>query len=81
MESDLWKKKELNAQGMKELVQNMQSKTMELCLTLHGFVILDNYERKIGNWFSVMGINTVVEIVGERRVVIHTPPPDIYRHS
>ncbi|MEN6318227.1 MAG: hypothetical protein ABFD82_05680 [Syntrophaceae bacterium] len=81
LESDLWKKKELNAQGMKELVQNMQSKTMELCLTLHGFVILDNSERKIGNWFSIMGIHTVVEIIGERRVVVYTPPLDTYLHS
>jgi len=81
LESDLWKKKDLDSQGMKELVQNMQSKTMDLCLTLHGFVILDNAERKIGNWFSIMGIHTVVEIVGERRVVVHTPPLDTYRHS
>jgi hypothetical protein len=81
LESDLWKKKELSSQGMKELVQNMKFKAMEQNLMFHGFVILDNFERKIGNWFSIMGISTTVEIIGERRVVVYTPPLDTYFHS
>jgi hypothetical protein len=66
---------------MKELVQNMKFKAMEQNLMFHGFVILDNFERKIGNWFSIMGISTTVEIIGERRVVVYTPPLDTYFHS
>ena len=81
LESDLWKKKDLSSQSMKELVQNMQSKSAEQNITLHGFVILDNKGRRIGDWFSIMGIITTVEITGERRVIVYTPPIDTYRNS
>jgi hypothetical protein len=79
LESDLWKKKDLDSQGMKELVQNMQAKSAELILTLHGFDIFDNRGRKIGDWFSIMGVIMTVEITGERSVIVYTPPIDTYR--
>ena len=77
--SDLWKKKDFVFQSMKELVQNMQSKSAEQMLTLHGFDIFDNRGRKIGDWFSIMGLTMTVEITGERRVIVYTPPIDTYR--
>jgi len=79
LESDLWKKKDFISESMKELVQNMRAKSAEQTLALHGFDIFDNRGRKIGDWFSIMGIVTTVEITGERRVIIHTPPIDTYR--
>ncbi len=79
LESDLWKKKDFVSQSMKELVQNMQSKSAEQILTLHGFDIFDNRGRKIGDWFSIMGLTMTVEITGERRVIVYTPPIDTYR--
>lgn len=78
LESDLWKQKDLSSQGMKELVQNMKMKTLDQGLTLHGFAIFDNRGKNIGDWFSIMGINMVVEVTGERRVVVHPPPLDTY---
>lgn len=80
LESDLWKKKDLSSQDMKELVQNMRAKSAERILTLHGFDIFDNHGRKIGDWFSIMGVIMTVEIRGEKRVIVHTPPIDTY-HS
>ena len=79
LESDLWKRKDFSSQSMKELVKNMQAKSAEQTLTLHGFDIFDNRGRKIGDWFSIMGVIMTVEITGERRVIIHTPPVDTYR--
>ena len=79
LETDLWKKKELSYQSMKEIVLNMQAKAMDQGLTLHGFDILDKSGQKIGNWFSIMGIIMIVKIAGEKRVVVHTPPIDTYR--
>jgi hypothetical protein len=81
LESDLWKKKDLISQSMKELVHNMRTKTAEQSLILHGFDIFDNRGRKIGDWFSIMGVITTVEITGERRVIVYTPPIDTYHHS
>ena len=65
LESGLWRKKDLSSQDMKELVQNMRSKALEQNIMLHGFVIIDNQGRKIGDWFSIMGLNLTVEIKGE----------------
>jgi hypothetical protein len=81
LKSDLWKKKDLSSQDMKELVQNMQAKAAEQNVTLHGFDIFDNKGRRIGDWFSIMGIIMTVEITGEKSVIVHTPPIDTYRHS
>ena len=79
LESDLWKKKDFISQSMKELVENMRAKSAEQTLTLHGFDIFDNRGRKIGDSFSIMGIIMTVEITGERRIIVHTPPIDTYR--
>ncbi|HVO64917.1 MAG TPA: hypothetical protein VMT12_00410 [Syntrophales bacterium] len=79
LESDLWKKKNLDSQSMKELVQGMQAKAAERILTLHGFDIFDDHDMKIGDWFSIMGATTTVEVAGEKRVIIQTPPVDTYQ--
>lgn len=78
LKPDLWKKKDLSAEEMKELVQNMRSRALEMNIVLHGFIILDNMGRKIGNWFSVIGLATVVEVRGEKSVIIHPPPLNTY---
>ena len=79
LESGLWRKKDLSSHDMKELVQNMKSRALEQNIMLHGFVVLDNKGRKIGDWFSIMGLNMTVEIKGEKSVIIHPPPVDTYR--
>jgi hypothetical protein len=66
---------------MQELVQNMQSKVRGMNVLLHGFDIIDDRGRKIGNWFSVLGLNMTVEISGENRAIVYTPPIDTYRQS
>ncbi len=78
LETDLWKQRDLSGHTMKELVQNMQSRALERNLTLYGFHILDDGDRNIGVWYSIMGLNMTVEIQGEDSVVIHTPPIDTY---
>lgn len=79
LETDLWKKRDLNYEIMKGLVLNMRSKELEHNMMLHGFDIFDNRERKIGNWFSIMGLTMTVKITGERKVIVYTPPIDTYR--
>lgn len=79
LESDLWKARDLDAQDLKELVQSMQSRAMELNTTLHGFDIYDHRGRKIGDWFSILGFHVTVKMAGEGRVIISTPPADAYR--
>lgn len=81
LESDLWKKRELTEKEMKELVMNMQSRVMERIGSLQGFDIVDDRGWKIGDWYSVPGLSISVEVMGEKRVVIATPPIDTYPQS
>jgi len=81
LESDLWKKRELNTAGMQELVTGMQDKAMEKTLLLHGFDLLDDRGQKIGDWYSVMGLSIGIKILGEHRISITTPPHDTYTET
>jgi hypothetical protein len=78
LETDLWKKRDLTAEGMKELVGNMRSRAMEHMAFLQGFDILDDRGAKIGEWFSLPGMSIVIQMKGENRVSISTPPIDVY---
>jgi hypothetical protein len=78
LETDLWKKRDLTAEGMRELVGNMRSRAMEHIAFLQGFDILDDRGAKIGEWFSLPGMSIVIQMKGEDRVSISTPPIDVY---
>jgi hypothetical protein len=80
LESDLWKKRELTDLELKEIVMNMQSRAMEWA-PLQGFDIVDDRGWKIGDWYSILGLSIAIEVVGEKRVVITTPPIDTYPQS
>jgi len=73
LESDLWKKRELTAEGMRELVMSMQSRSMEQMVSLHGFDVVDDKGWKIGDWYSILGLNITIKVTGEKRVSITTP--------
>jgi len=76
LETDLWRMKDLDSRGMREMVQNMQRKALEGSRMLHGFDICDNGGQIIGDWFSVLEISTTVRIRAEKRVAIDTPSID-----
>ena len=76
--SDLWKKQDLSAEEMKRLVENMRNRALEQGVMLHGFDILNEKGVKIGDWFSIPGLNIMIRTEGENRVVVSTPPLDIY---
>jgi hypothetical protein len=78
LETDLWKKRDLTAEEMKELVGHMRSLAMEHIAFLQGYDILDDQGKKIGEWFSLPGMNIVIRMKGENRVSISTPPLDVY---
>jgi hypothetical protein len=79
LQTDLWKRIELDSQGMKDLVQTMQDKMLERGIALHGFVIVDSGGRKIGDWYSVLSSNPTVRLKGQSRLALDTPPQDTYQ--
>lgn len=78
LDSDLWKERKLTSAAMKELIGNLRSKALEVGETLHGFDILDHGGKKIGLWYSILRAPTYVKIEGDGRVVIGTPPIDLW---
>ncbi|MCE5282002.1 MAG: hypothetical protein LLG93_07865 [Deltaproteobacteria bacterium] len=76
LESDLWKRRDLDDRGMKALIEGMQARAMERLAPLEGFEIFDDRGAVIGDWLSVPGLNIVIRIIGDRRVGITTPPID-----
>ncbi|HPB70946.1 MAG TPA: hypothetical protein PLW16_08300 [Syntrophales bacterium] len=76
--SDLWKKRDLTPEGLKELVRGMQAKALERLAPLQGFDILDHRDRQIGTWFSLPGPHVSIRIREENRVEISTPPLNTY---
>lgn len=80
LEPGLWKRVAMTPEGMKALVEGMQVRTLERLSSLHGFAILDGKGALIGDWFSVLGLNIVVRVTGDRRVEITTPPIDTVTH-
>lgn len=81
LDSDLWKERRLTSAEMKVLVSDMQSKALEVGETLHGFDILGPGGEKIGLWYSILRARTYVKMEGENRVVIGTPPIDLWEQS
>ncbi len=77
LESDLWTRRDLNADRMRQLVVNMRSRAMDQFL--QGFDILDDRGAKVGEWYSLPGISITVWLKGTDRISISTPPADIYR--
>ncbi|MCK9230690.1 MAG: hypothetical protein M0Q23_05160 [Syntrophales bacterium] len=75
LEGGLWKKRDLTESAMKNLVLDMQRKALDHTTVLHGFDVLDDRGWKIGDWYSVMGLDITIRIRGEKRVSITTPFP------
>lgn len=98
LESGLWKRRDLDASKLKELVQRMQSAGGGLNVphgfevvqrmqsaggglnVPHGFAIYDNRGNTIGGLFSILGLTMTVEITGENKVIVYSPPILRYRH-
>jgi len=75
-DEDLWKKIEPKPEVMTDLVTNMQRRLNECCYqSPHGFDILDHQGRKIGEWYSMLGLIIGIKIKEGGKVVIY-PPSD-----
>ncbi len=79
LNSRLWKRIDVTQTEFKFLVQNMKAKVSERDEILHGFDILDNTGKYIGEWFSILGIHAVIKMGKDNEVMITTPPIDTYR--
>jgi len=73
-DEDLWKKIEPKQEIISGLILNMQMRLLDCCLErAHGFDILDHQGQKIGEWYSMMGLISGIEIKENGKVVIYPP--------
>ena len=79
--SDLWKKTEFTAGTLKELVQFMKDEMSQYREGLFGFDILDDKGNDIGDWYSILSARTSVKMIGDKKVIIYTPPLDTYKED
>lgn len=78
LDSKLWKKRTFKDEEFKKLIQGMQHKVSQLNLRLHGFAVIDKEGKRVGEWYSVLGIHVVIKTTAPGRLSITTPPNDIY---
>jgi hypothetical protein len=72
--SDLWKRRDFDPATFHETIRNMQSSALETLQTLHGFEIVDQRDRRIGTWFSLLDARTTVKMLKDNQVRVDPPP-------
>jgi len=80
--SKMWKKREFTPETLKALVLNMQKKAMDLeFIFIHGFNIIDEKGKDIGDWYSIHRGTTSVKSIEDNRLIISPPSFDIYEEN
>ena len=58
---------------MKRLVTGMQSRALQMNRNLGGFEMVDQRGERIGDWYSVPGIQAVIKRTGIDSVEVYPP--------
>ncbi|MCK9275092.1 MAG: hypothetical protein M0P57_08375 [Syntrophales bacterium] len=74
----LWKRRHFTRKDLQAAVENMRYEAMSIGLRLHGFDIIDNSGKKVGEWYSVMDVSPSITRTKEGYLSISTPRVDIY---
>ena len=75
LDADLWKQRQFNPETFRATVRNMQTGALSALQTLHGFDIVDHRNGFLGTWFSPLDTRTTIQILGNGRIRMDTPPP------
>ncbi len=78
LDSDLWKPVEMTQKKLRELVQYMQTRALNIGQVQHGFFMLDDKGKRIGVWYSILSARTSIQMKDSRTVIIYTPDLDTY---
>ena len=62
-------------QELKRLIEGMQSRALQLNQNLRGFEMVDQRGERIGEWYSITGIQPVIKRTGTDSVEVWPPPP------
>jgi hypothetical protein len=76
-----WREVEMTPEKMKEIVQGMNAKALNQFAFQKGFELLDNNDRPIGVWYSLMRARTFLHIQEDGTVRIDTPDLETYERK
>jgi hypothetical protein len=77
----LWQEVQMTPEGLKEIVQGMDTKARTLNELQKGFELLDEKGRPIGVWYSLLRAQTFVHMQEDGTVRIDTPVLDMYERK
>lgn len=73
LDSDLWKRRDFQPETFRDTIRDMQNRALSTMQMLHGFEILDQRGNRIGTWFSVLDVRTIVQMLKDKRVRVDPP--------
>jgi hypothetical protein len=61
--------------SLKRLIEGMQSRALQMNQNLRGFEMVDQRGERIGEWYSIVGIQPVIKRTGTDSVEVWPPSP------
>jgi hypothetical protein len=78
LDSTIWKKVELTEATLGERVTDMKTRAIGFGQGMFGFAVLDDKEKQIGIWYSLLSAATSVQVKEGNKVMIYSPDNDTY---
>jgi hypothetical protein len=75
----LWKEVEMTPKEMKEIVDHMKTRALQLMQSPKGYNLVGDQGRVIGVWYSIITARTFVQMKKDGIVRIDTPDIDTYK--
>ena len=73
--ADNWKKVNEGEESLKRLISGMRSEALQRNRNLRGFEMVDQSGKRIGEWYSAVGIQAVIKRTGIDSIEIWPPSP------
>jgi hypothetical protein len=73
--ADNWEKVNEGEESLKRLISGMRSEALQKNRNLRGFEMVDQRGKRIGEWYSAVGIQAVIKRTGIDSVEIWPPSP------
>ena len=78
-DSVLWKKVEFKPEELKELTVRMQQRAINCRRGEFGFVVLDNKDKQIGIWYSILVPGMSIKVLDDRKIIVYPPNDEQYK--
>lgn len=74
----LWREVAMTPAAMKEFVEGMKTRALDLGLYLQGFTLISPDGRSVGVWYSIPQARTMLRVNDDKTIWIETPDLDTW---